>query len=153
VPGRYETHGRYRSRIPEITRKLDPAVNEATLTAAHIIVETARALVPKESGELMRAIHVERTVDPARGHGVDRLLTWVVAWSHDAFYGHFVEYGTVRARPDITRPHVKGWSAQALGKGVAQPFTAPRPFMVPAAEASRVWFKEEVSAAIRAACE
>lgn len=125
----YKTTGRLKSRIPEIEKKLPIEINIATREGAEEVARVARFLVPKNTGRLMESIHVERSYD--RG----RVLTWVVAWSREAWYGHLVEWGSTHRRGSSV------WTIPA------------RPFMVPAAEAARTFIPKEVNEAIRRAVE
>lgn len=133
MPAEYK--GRLKSRIPDIIRQLDPQVDKAMVEGAEEVAMVARFLVPKETGRLMEAIHVERRYD--RG----RVLTFVVAWSREAWYGHLVEYGAVH----------KGKKSQGHTDWTG---TIPaHPFLVPAAEASRKFIENRGRDAVRSAVE
>lgn len=54
--------------------------------AAERIVAEAKARVPRDSGDLMESIHVEK---------LEEAVYRVIAGDSDAFYGHMVEFGTV----------------------------------------------------------
>lgn len=128
---RVSNRGRLASRIPSIIEQLEPHIDAGMREAAVAVAETAKTLSPKETGRLARSIHVERRLTGTSTGNV-RLLWWVVAWSREAFYGHFVEYGH--------KQRDGGW-------------VPAHPFMVPAAELSRATFTARVNAAIRKACE
>lgn len=88
------------ARIPEATRN---AINEVNALTAHAIVSRAKARVARRSGLLQKSINWSQ--DKRRGTakvGIEK---------GPAFYGHFVEFGT------ITQP--------------------ARPFMLPATELER----------------
>jgi Bacteriophage HK97-gp10, putative tail-component len=114
-----EYKGRLKSRIPDIIRQLDPQVNLALVESAEEVARIARFLVPKETGRLMEAIHVERRYD----HG--KVVTYVVAGDRQAWYGHIVEHGATH-KGKRSHGHTD-WTGRV----------AARPFLVPAAEASR----------------
>jgi HK97 gp10 family phage protein len=73
-----------KSRLPEIIAELYPAVEEATVAGAELIVEAAKSRVPVDTGRLRDAIHVETTPEGA----------YVIAGNRNAFYGHIVEHGS-----------------------------------------------------------
>jgi HK97 gp10 family phage protein len=79
-----------RSRIPQITREMEPAVAAALRFAAEQVADAAKARVPIETGKLRNAIHVERD-----GH----LEFQVLAGDADVFYGHIVEHGGAHTGP------------------------------------------------------
>lgn len=104
----------YSSRIPRITAELAARIDQLTRDAADTVVKGARDRAPVDSGDLKDAIRVEQEADSKYS---------VTAGDRKAFYGHMVEFGTVR--------------------------TSPRPFLVPALEASR----EDIIRAARARLE
>jgi HK97 gp10 family phage protein len=78
------------TRMPEVSRQVrDLAV---------AIRRDARQLAPKRTGRLRRNIEVERVVNPRTG-----VVTYIVGWTRDGFYGRFVELGTEHSRP---QPHL-----------------------------------------------
>lgn len=92
-----------KSRFPQIVVELSRLSSAANKDIAEAIADEARERVPRRTGALHDAIHVEFEGDDS----------WaVVAGDDNAFYGHIVEYGSIAA--------------------------APRPFLVPAAEAQRL---------------
>lgn len=73
-----------KSRIPEIMVEISRFSNQANQDIADAIAEEARERVPRRTGALHDAIHVEFKGDD----------DWsVVAGNDDAWYGHLVEYG------------------------------------------------------------
>lgn len=110
------------NRLPQIAATLPRRVQASVKAGAELIAEEARHRVPDAPplGEgLVDAIHVEYTRRKAGEGGGGGYL--VVAGDEDVFYGHLVEFGTVRS--------------------------APHPFLLPAAEAKR----EEVVGLVNAA--
>ena len=83
------------SRIPEIAARLAPEVQAATHDGAELVAEDARARVPKVTGRLERAIHVEDIPDGAA----------VVAGDSEAWYGHLVEHGHTAQDGSSVAPH------------------------------------------------
>jgi HK97 gp10 family phage protein len=77
----------FRSRIPQITAKLEAEMRAAEEAAAELIAQRAKARVPVNTGRLRDAIHVEHDDNGAA----------VVAGDTEAFYGHIVEHGGVRS--------------------------------------------------------
>lgn len=88
------------ARIPEAMRD---AINDANETTAREIVRGAQGRVRQRTGLLMRSI--DYSIDKRRGQAKVGIV------AGPAFYGHFLEFGTVRM--------------------------AARPFMTPAVEAER----------------
>jgi HK97 gp10 family phage protein len=106
-----------KSRIPQIIAGMDPGVNAAIKAGAEVISERAKTLAPDAppQGEgLVEAIHVEDAGDGGQ---------YVVAGDSEHFYGHFLEFGTVKA--------------------------PAQPFLIPAAEASVTEIEGLVNAALR----
>jgi hypothetical protein len=116
-----EYKGRLKSRIPDIIRQLDPQVNAALVESAEEVARIARFLLMPytKTGRLMEAIHVERRYD----HG--KVVTYVVAGDREAWYGHILEHGATH-KGKRSKGHTD-WTGRV----------AARPFLVPAAEASR----------------
>jgi HK97 gp10 family phage protein len=108
------------NRFPLIRRQLRPRSLAGTRKIAEEIADRARQRAPVKTGALRDAIHVRDT--PA-GHAV-------VAGDSDAFYGHFVEFGTA-------------------GGGRGQPPQPPRPFLIPAVEEARLGAEATVAASLR----
>lgn len=111
-----------KSRFPEIVAELRPKVGAAVKQAAEVVAEGAAQRVPDRTplGQgLIASIHVERE---------DVAEYAVVAGDNEVFYGHFVEFGHA-------------------AKGGGQ--VAPRPFLVPAAEASADTAAALITAALR----
>ncbi len=95
----------FKNRFPEIMAELPARVDAAIASGAKVVEERARVRVPDAPpyGEgLVSAIHTER-----QGMGDYR----IVGGDGDAWYGHFLEFGTSHS--------------------------APHPFLVPALEESR----------------
>lgn len=86
----------YTSRIPALLARVDAGVEAAVERSAQRVKAGAMARVPVGAPML----HLRNTIR-VRGEGHSRE---VVAGSRKAFYGHFVEWGTVkvRARPFMT---------------------------------------------------
>lgn len=95
------TYTSYQSRIPYVMTLIEHQVDQVVERVADRIVEEAQARVPQESGRLHDAIHKEH-----RGVGEYAVL----AGDDEVFWGHMVEFGTVKANA--------------------------HPFLVPAAEAA-----------------
>lgn len=76
-----------KSRIPLIMENLDDTLLETVTELAERIATGAKDRVPVETGALRDAIHVVVEDDSVA----------VVAGDSDAFYGHMVENGTVKA--------------------------------------------------------
>lgn len=85
-----------------VAAQIPARLDAAARAVAEATAERARNRVPVDSGRLKDAIHVER-------EGLGEYA--VIAGDRDAWYGHFVEFGTVR--------------------------TAARPFLAPAVEETR----------------
>lgn len=85
---------------PEVLAALSqlPEVTKQTRAVANAIRRDARRLAPKRTGNLRRHIRVERRYDKAT-----RMVTYVVGWDAQAWYGFLVEAGTEHSRP---RPHL-----------------------------------------------
>ena len=103
-----------RSRLDTIARELSGELDDAVRMAAEAIEEGAKARAPIDSGELRDSIHSEKQADSSY---------LVIAGDKDAFYAHFVEYGTSK--------------------------NSPHPFLLPAAEAER----DNINARARRALE
>jgi HK97 gp10 family phage protein len=105
------------SRIPQVTAALPVRLDAALEAGARLVEGRAKGLAPDAPpiGEgLVDAIHSRDT----------GLLEWaVVGGDRDAFYGHFLELGTVKM--------------------------AHRPFLLPAFEGSVVEITQLASAAVR----
>jgi len=71
-------------RFPEIIARLDAAAQEGAREGAKLVEDSAKQRVPRVTGKLQRAIHVEEGVEGA----------YVIAGDKDVFYGHMVEHGT-----------------------------------------------------------
>lgn len=107
-----------RSRFPQIIAGLDPRVDAAVRTGAELVKQRAQERVadaPPIGQGLVSAIHVEDS-DQSSGY-------YVVAGDKEHFYGHMLEFGTVKM--------------------------APQPFLIPAAEASRAEVAGIVSTALK----
>jgi HK97 gp10 family phage protein len=80
------------SRIPQITREMEPAVAEALRVGAEVVAAAAAAAAPRGGGvhHIADDIHVVRN-----GH----LEYLVRAGKSDTFYGHILEHGSVHAAP------------------------------------------------------
>jgi len=103
-----------RSRLPEIAARIDAEVEQAVQEAAALIVESAKARVPYETGRLQRSIHAE----PDRA---DPESVTVFAGGKDPDTGEFIWYGHL-----VEHGHVQD--------GVT---VAPHPFLIPALEENR----------------
>lgn len=125
------------SRFDKVARRLQPETRRAVKHGAELVESLAKDLVPKRTGALMRAIHVER--DPRSGPGLGLAAYKVVAGTRKVYYGHMVEHGTQRGG-------VPG------GRGDRGP-TPPHPFLVPALEALREPIIADVRKAVRDAGE
>jgi HK97 gp10 family phage protein len=80
----------FKSRFDEIRRELPDRVDGAVKAAAGLIADGALERVPVDTGDLQRAIHVERQAEREY---------LVVAGDRSAFYGHMVEFGTSHSAP------------------------------------------------------
>jgi len=78
---------RLTSRIPQIIAEVRPDLIDGATELAERIATGAKDRVPVETGALRDAIHVVVEDDSVA----------VVAGDSDAFYGHMVENGTVKA--------------------------------------------------------
>jgi HK97 gp10 family phage protein len=80
------------SRIPQITREMEPAVAESLRVGAELVASAAAAGAPRGGGihHIADDIHVVRN-----GH----LEYLVRAGKKDTFYGHILEHGSVHAAP------------------------------------------------------
>jgi len=76
----------FRSRIPQITAEMVPALEAAMSAGAELIAARAKQRVPVATGRLRDAIHVE-----AEDGGFA-----VIAGDTEAFYGHIIEHGGAR---------------------------------------------------------
>jgi HK97 gp10 family phage protein len=90
-----------KSRIPQIIVEIDVRIAEVIDRGTDQVERDAKARVPKATGKLHDAIHKDERKDG----------TYVLGGDDEAWYGHLVEYGTVR--------------------------TTPQPFLVPALEENR----------------
>lgn len=83
----------------------DRRISEHGLTALEPIAETARRLVPVDSGDLRETITVSYEFKTAEKDGravyVGPIASGVTSGFNHVFYAHFIEYGTVlqRAQP------------------------------------------------------
>lgn len=102
-----------KSRLPAIAVEAHVRVNAAVGQAADVIAEKAKARVPVRTGLLRSRIHAAEVPDEPSPYVKEQPDEgwYVVGGDSDAWYGHFVELGTVHA--------------------------PPHPFLVPAAEASK----------------
>jgi HK97 gp10 family phage protein len=80
------------SRIPQITRDMEPNVAESLRIGAEVVAAAAAAGAPRGGGihHIADDIHVVRN-----GH----LEYLVRAGKTDTFYGHILEHGSVHAAP------------------------------------------------------
>jgi HK97 gp10 family phage protein len=80
-----------KSRLPEIELELEGRTREGLKRAAEMIEERAKDRVPVGyyAPHLREAIHVEEEEDGFR----------VVAGDSKVFYGHMIEFGTVKQPP------------------------------------------------------
>jgi HK97 gp10 family phage protein len=80
------------SRIPQITRDMEPDVADALRHGAETVATAAAAAAPRGGGihHIADDIHVVRD-----GH----LEYLVRAGREDTFYGHILEHGSVHAAP------------------------------------------------------
>lgn len=83
-----------------------------------MIAQDAKRRVPVDTGHLRDAIHVEQVAEG------QRTLTWIIAYSPEAWYGRMVEFGTRRA--------------------------GPHPFLIPAMEGKRAVVRKLVKEAVEA---
>jgi HK97 gp10 family phage protein len=90
-----------KSRIPQIIVEIDVRIAEVIDRGTDQVERDAKARVPKRTNTLHDAIHKDEQDDG----------TYVIGGDDEAWYGHLVEYGTVR--------------------------TTPQPFLVPALEENR----------------
>ena len=114
-----------KSRFPQIIAGLDPRVNAATRMGAELIAARAKARVPDAppiGRGLVSAIHVESTEEAYAGAGTEGGYL-VMAGDQEHFYGHMLEFGTVKM--------------------------GAQPFLIPAAEESRAEVAGLVSAALK----
>lgn len=103
----------YTSRLPKIARQLPRIRNEIEEEGADIVKRSAQARVNVRTGRLQRAIHTK-----AEPEGV-----YVVAGDTQAFYGHFLEFGTThhRAYPflipalEASKPVIEAIASKRLG--------------------------------------
>ena len=110
-----------KSDLDDYARKLPGKLADALEEGAKAVAVGAAARVPVDTGDLKRAIHVER-----RG----RTEYAVVAGNRDAWYGHLVEHGS------------------AIG-GRGRPAIPPHPFLVPALEATQTFIEAEIARKLR----
>lgn len=92
-------HGPFR---PEVLAAISqaPSVKRQVRAAAVEIRKEARRRVPRDTGNLARAIVVENVYDPETG-----LVEYRVGWrKRDGFYGPLVELGT---EDTPARPHLR----------------------------------------------
>jgi HK97 gp10 family phage protein len=90
-----------KSRIPQIIVEIDIRIAEVIDRGTDQVERHAKERVPRKTSKLHDAIHKDEQKDG----------TYVVGGDDEAWYGHLVEYGTVR--------------------------TTPKPFLVPALEENR----------------
>ena len=79
------------NKIPSIASHLNEAVSEALDEVAQEIVDGAQMRVPRATGALHDAIHVEI--------GDENERRVVAGDGGDVFYGHMVEHGTSHSPP------------------------------------------------------
>lgn len=116
----------YESRIPEIAAELSERLNLTALAVAEKVVERAKELVPVsdiEKPHLRDAIRAKKT---AIGEYK------VIAGDDETWYGHFLEFGTVRDRTALERSGRTHAANQMVHRR-----SGAHPFLVPAAEAVR----------------
>lgn len=106
----------YKSRFDTIVRKLPDTVDDGVEQGAQVIAKSAQARVNVLERRLQPDIHVEKV-----GRGEYAVVAG--AGSHEAFWGHFLEFGTVHSRPF--------------------------PFLIPAVEASEGVVEHLVAGALR----
>jgi HK97 gp10 family phage protein len=109
----------YESRLDHIAAALPATVKAIEVRGANTVAAGARLTAPVRTGRLKGAIHTEVADD---GEGM-----YVVAGDHEAWYGHFAEFGTVRE--------------------------AARPFLVPTLEAESPGIIADAERAVRQVCE
>jgi HK97 gp10 family phage protein len=102
-----------KSRIPQIVVEIDVRIAEVIDRGTDQVERDAKARVPKATGKLHDAIHKDEQDDG----------TYVIGGDDEAWYGHLVEYGTVR--------------------------TAPQPFLVPSLEENRQDIVDDGQRALR----
>jgi HK97 gp10 family phage protein len=103
-----------KSRIPQIIVEIDVRIADVIDRGADAVVRDAKARVPRKTDTLYNAIHKDEQDDG----------TYVLGGNDDeAWYGHLVEYGTVR--------------------------TAPQPFLVPSLEENRQDIVDDGQRALR----
>jgi HK97 gp10 family phage protein len=90
-----------KSRIPQIIVEIDIRIAEVIDRGTDQVERDAKERVPRKTSKLHDAIHKDPQKDG----------TYVIGGDDEAWYGHLVEYGTVR--------------------------TTPQPFLVPALEENR----------------
>jgi HK97 gp10 family phage protein len=102
-----------KSRIPQIIVEIDIRIAEVIDRGTDQVERDAKARVPRKTSKLHDAIHKDPRKDG----------TYVVGGDDEAWYGHLVEYGTVR--------------------------TTPQPFLVPALEENRQDIVDDGQRALR----
>lgn len=108
----------YKSRFDTIVRRLPDTVDDGVEQGAQVIAKSAQARVNVLYRRLQPDIHVEKV-----GRGEYAVVAGGADQPHDAFWGHFLEFGTVHSRPF--------------------------PFLIPAVEASEDVVEHLVAGALR----
>jgi hypothetical protein len=128
------------SRFPDISREMRPQISAAVKESAEAVRDRAKALVVKDQGDLMRAIHIERV-----GPGEYR----VVGGDDDEWYGHIIEYGAHGVgRPRKDEAGLVRRERRELRRELGTGVLPPRPFLLPALEYERLRIAERVEDAL-----
>jgi HK97 gp10 family phage protein len=124
--------------VPELIAKMQQLPDEvqfkimggATIAAANVFQEEARANVPKRSAQLERAIRVVK--GNSRTKGI--VGAKVVLKGRHAYLGKWMEWGTVPHLISVRRKGSLVIGGKAIGRMAKHPGIRPRPFMRPAVD-------------------
>jgi len=124
--------------VPELIAKMQMLPDEvqtkilggATIAAANVFQEEARANVPKRSAQLERAIRVVKGNSKVKGI----VGAKVVLKGRHAYLGKWMEWGTVAHLITVRTKGTLVIGGKAIGKKVKHPGIRPRPFMRPAVD-------------------
>lgn len=90
-------------------KEMKKAVRQASRVTAKAVLQDAKSMVPVDTGLLEESLAVRVATKLGRNRIGHRVVTKPVWDDQDAFYGHFIEFGTVKMEADpFMRPALWG---------------------------------------------